>query len=344
MITEGKAKINVAPQKIVSKKMEVFYNPVMELNRTSSVLVLNALGRKGVQLGLPLEGSGIRGIRLLKELKKGIIKTISFNDYDSKAVKKIKENLKLNKLEKDKRVEIFKKDATLFLLESFGFDYIDIDPFGTPNPFLDAALKRIARDGILAATATDTAPLSGTYPEACMRKYWALPQLDETMHETGIRILIRKVQLIGAQYDKALTPLFSFSKDHYMRVYFLCEKGKERVDEMMTKHGMLGKAGPLWLGQLWDSQLARKMMKASPSEHASFFKTIAEESEIATLGFLSIPSLCAKLKIECPKEHLIVDAIRKKGYQCAKTHFKENSLRTTMKEEDVLNLIKKLNR
>ncbi|MBS3106715.1 tRNA (guanine(10)-N(2))-dimethyltransferase, partial [Candidatus Woesearchaeota archaeon] len=224
MITEGLAKINVVTRKIVSKKMDVFYNPVMELNRTSSVLLLNALDKKGMQIGLPLEGSGIRGMRFLKELKKGMIKSIAFNDYDPKAVKKIKENLKLNKLDKDKRIEVHQKDASLFLLESFGFDYIDIDPFGTPNPFLDAAVKRLARDGILAVTATDTAPLSGTYPEACLRKYWAFPVKSDIMHEVGLRILVRKIQLVGAQYDKAFAPIFSFSKEHYMRVYLRCEK------------------------------------------------------------------------------------------------------------------------
>ena len=37
------------------------------------------------------------------------------------------------------------------------FDYIDIDPFGSPNPFLAAAIGRITRNGIVAVTATDTA-------------------------------------------------------------------------------------------------------------------------------------------------------------------------------------------
>jgi len=342
MITEGLAKINVVTRKIVSKKMDVFYNPVMELNRTSSVLLLNALDKKGMQIGLPLEGSGIRGMRFLKELKKGMIKSIAFNDYDPKAVKKIKENLKLNKLDKDKRIEVHQKDASLFLLESFGFDYIDIDPFGTPNPFLDAAVKRLARDGILAVTATDTAPLSGTYPEACLRKYWAFPVKSDIMHEVGLRILVRKIQLVGAQYDKAFAPIFSFSKEHYMRVYLRCEKSKEKVDEILKKHGMLGNAGPLWLGSLWDSAIAKRIASASPRPWESFFQMIAEESEIPSRGFLYIPTLAAKLKVECPKETLIIDAVKKKGFPCAKTHFKENSLRTTMSEKELLKVLRQI--
>ena len=45
----------------------------------------------------------------------------------------------------------------LAILHSKGFDYIDLDPFGSPNIFLDSAVKRLGRNGILAVTATDTA-------------------------------------------------------------------------------------------------------------------------------------------------------------------------------------------
>src|SRR3989344_2036986 len=178
IIEEGLAKINIENKKIVSKNMEVFYNPIMSLNRDISVLLLNSLDKKNMQIADPLAASGIRGIRFLKELNKNKIRKIYINDIDKNAVKSIKENLKLT-----------------------GFDYIDIDPFGTPNPFLDAACKRLAREGIMAVTATDTSALAGTYPQACIRKYWAVPKKDAIMHETGLRILIRKIQLVGAQYE-----------------------------------------------------------------------------------------------------------------------------------------------
>ncbi|MBU0615686.1 MAG: hypothetical protein KJ601_06340 [Nanoarchaeota archaeon] len=42
---EGKAKLNVDIPKIVSKDMEIFYNPVMKFNRDMSVLILNSIGR-----------------------------------------------------------------------------------------------------------------------------------------------------------------------------------------------------------------------------------------------------------------------------------------------------------
>ena len=237
LIFEQSTKLEISEKSKISKELEVFYNPVMKLNRDVSVLLLNSVPDKNMQIALPLAGSGIRGIRFLKELKKNKIKNISFNDYSSLA--HIKKNLELNKLAKDKRIKLFDKDANLFMLESFGFDYIDIDPFGTPNPFLDNSLVRLSRGGILAVTATDTSALSGSHPTACLRKYWAKPMRNELMHEVGIRILIRKVQLIGAQNDKALTPIFSFSKDHYFRLFFRCEKGKQKLEKLFKEHKYL---------------------------------------------------------------------------------------------------------
>ncbi|MBW2992988.1 tRNA (guanine(10)-N(2))-dimethyltransferase, partial [Candidatus Woesearchaeota archaeon] len=207
LIQEGQAEIYIPKQKKISKKLPVFYNPVMELNRTISILVLKNVSNKNMQIGLPLAGTGIRGIRFLKELSKNKIKFIYFNDYSKKSVNLIKKNLKQNRLKS--KIRLFSKDANEFILENRGFDYIDIDPFGTPNPYLDSAVKALSRNSILAVTATDTAPLAGTYPTACKRKYWASPKLDSNKHETGLRILIRKCQLIAAQYEKALTPILS---------------------------------------------------------------------------------------------------------------------------------------
>ena len=62
---------------------------------------------------------------------------------------------------------------------------------------------------------------------------------NHMMHELGLRILIRKIQLQGAQFDKALIPLLAYHKDHYFRIYFRCIKGKEKCDEVLKQHRYL---------------------------------------------------------------------------------------------------------
>jgi len=151
---EGEAAF-FAPIGKISKDLPVFYNPVMKANRDISVLIAKLKLDTDSLVGLPLAGTGVRGLRLM--LESGM-KNVYFNDKNEKAVTVIKKNLKTNHLEADVKC----MDANDFILASKGFYYIDIDPFGSPNDFLDSAMKRLARGGILAVTATDTAPLCGT--------------------------------------------------------------------------------------------------------------------------------------------------------------------------------------
>lgn len=351
VITEGKARIKVEKPKVVSKDMEVFYNPIMKHNRDISVLLLNSIDINEIRVGLPLSGSGVRGVRFLLELSKKKIKEIWFNDYSSDAVKSIKKNLRLNKASvKDGRITIKNDDANLFLLNTCGFDYIDIDPFGSPNMFLDSAVKRISRNGILAVTATDTAALAGTYPKACKRKYWGTPIRDENMHETGLRILIKKCQLIGAQFDKALIPVFSYFKDHYFRVFFRCVKGKKEVDKVIKQHDFFNVAGPLWTGDLWDKKLVNFMNKnlkkgnflKEDKELSRFLGIIKDESKIGTVGFFDIHSIVKKEKLKViPRKEELISNIRKKGFKATETHFSGTGIRSDISYKELIRMIKK---
>ena len=316
---EGKALFEAASGKI-TKSMGVFYNPMMKTNRDMSVLLLNALGVKQ-KIALPLAASGIRGIRFLLEIKPK--PEVHFNDLSKEAVKKIKKNLTKNKIKSG--YELHNKDANLFLLESDGFSYIDIDPFGSPNPFLDSSIRRISRHGVLAVTATDTAPLCGTYPKACKRKYWSTPKRNGSMHETGIRILIRKVQLIGAQYEKALIPCFCFYKDHYFRLFFYAEKSKTKVDQLLKQHGMHDEAGPLWLGELWDKKLVSKMSKLDPEN--KFLQTIKQESKIKSIGIVQLGELGKQLKTNLPKREDLIAKLKKAGFKASVTHFTPEAIK-----------------
>ncbi len=341
IIKEGKAELVIPKIWKITKKLPVFYNPVMKFNRDISVLLVNCIDKKDMQIGLPLSGSGIRGIRFAKELHKGKIKSINFNDFSENAFKSIKKNLKLNNV-KGGKVVVCNKDANMFLLESHGFDYIDIDPFGSPNPFLNSSIVRLSRSGVLAITATDTAALTGTYANACKRKYWSVALKNELMHETGLRILIKKIQLVGSQFDKALIPIFSYSKEHYFRVFFRCEKGKKKVDEVIKQHGLFNNAGPMWLGKLWDVKLCSLMEKMNDAEeNKKILQVIKDESKIDVVGFYDVTRLAKKYKLKVlPKKEELIKMIKFAGFKAAETHFRENSIRTDISEKELVKILK----
>ena len=206
---------------------------------------------------------------------------------------------------------------------------------------LDSSINRLSRNGILAVTATDTSALCGTYPAACKRKYWAVPLRNELMHEIGLRILIRKVQLIGAQYEKALLPIFSYLKDHYMRVFFQVMKGKGDVDIIIKQHQCFQNAGPLWIGQLWDEKLVKKMIKNNKiQENDKLLKIIHDESTILTVGFYDTHSFVKKYKIkEIPRKMDLIKEIRKAGYKASETHFNPEAVKSDISNEKLLKLL-----
>ena len=341
IIQEGSARIKVPKTEKISSKMEVFYNPAMRINRDIAILFLKSIISSALDIALPLEATGIRGIRFLKEIPKKKINGIAFNDLKKEAVLLIKKNLRLNRLT-GKKIIVANKDANLFLQESSGFDYIDIDPFGSPNPFLDSAVKRLRSDGYLAITCTDTASLSGTYPNACLRKYWATPIRDTNMHETGIRILLRKVQLIGSQYHKALLPVFCYYHLHYFRAYFKCLNSKKATEGILAQHGMIGNAGPLWIGRLWDNLLVSSMVEKSSKETAGLLNLIKEESLVDTVGFFDIHELCSSYKISTiPKMEDILTTLVSLGYSASRTHFSPTGVRSNITKDELIEVIKK---
>ena len=374
IIQERSVKCKVEDEKKISKELDVFYNPIMRINRDISVELLKSIEKNDLQIADILAASGIRSIRFIKELPSKKINNILINDANDIAVKRIKENLKLNKIKLSNKIKIATKDANKALLDEKGFDYIEIDPFGSPNPFLDAAAKRLARSGILAITATDTSALSGTFENACKRKYWAKPLRNELMHEIGIRILIRKAQLIGAQYEKALIPIFSYSSMHYMRTFLLCNKSKNTVDEMLKLHRYLlycnncmkkiicrennAKccnqsmliSGPIWTGELYNKEIAEKTVKNILKHHE-----MKNDKEILTLiellkgdiennteiGFYDIHKITKKWKMhQIPSFEKIIDECSKLGYKTTRTHFNEHAIKSNIPIEELINIVK----
>jgi len=372
LMTEGKAKFYASKDEKgkISRELEVFYNPLMKFNRDVSILLLNDSGLKNIQLAEIMAGSGVRSIRFLLELKKGIVKKIFVNDFDEHFTKNFKKNLSANRLKVGKKIVICNDDANKMLLNFNGFDYIDIDPFGSPNPFLNSSIVRLSRGGIIGITATDTAPLSGANYATCVRSYWARPLHAGIMHETGLRILIRKVQMIGAQHDKALIPIYSYFKDYYFRIFFRCIKGKLEVDKLTRQHKyvlyctkcmaikisiynhlicddcneLMEYCGPMWVGRLFDYSLAEKMSRSNKDKSiAKFLEIIANESKLDNLGvvgFYNIHEICKHYKLDIPNFETLIPKIEEKGYKVSRTHFTPIGIRSDVMMKELVGIIR----
>ncbi|HIQ31476.1 MAG TPA: tRNA (guanine(10)-N(2))-dimethyltransferase, partial [Aquifex aeolicus] len=369
-VREGKALILVPelPEK-VSSSMTVFYNPKMRVNRDLAVLGLRYLrGELGEPLKVadPLAASGIRAIRFLKEVD-GVEK-VYVNDIKEEATALVGRNFRMNDIPEG-RYEVYTEEANSFLRKGwgFGFDYIDLDPFGSPVPFVESAALSMKRGGVLSLTATDTAPLSGTYPKTCLRRYGARPIRNEFKHEVGIRILIKKVIELSAQYDIAMVPLFAYSHLHYFKLFFRKDRGAKLTNSLMERMGYIlycfrclnrgtvrdvlkvrercsvcgakvSVGGPLWLGRLWDETFTDSLYEEAQrsdvvsKETVRILKLIKEESRIHAVGFYTLSKLSEKLGI--PQQPPVGEGVR--VFEGSRTHFEGDGFRTPLSHNEVI--------
>ncbi|MBU4246102.1 tRNA (guanine(10)-N(2))-dimethyltransferase [archaeon] len=377
-ITEGKARILAYTGRIqeISKKAAVFYNPKMKHNRDISVLALTVFqeelsaraqsqgakkesiksqkGENGIVVADCLSATGVRGIRYALEVPQ--IFEVIFSDLNPAAIKLIKKNVAENKI---KNATIEEEDAVITLARRKSkIDFIDIDPFGTPIQFLDSSARAISLHGMLAITATDTAPLSGTYPRAAYRKYGAKSMRCDMQHELGIRILIANIVRDCAKYDKGFTPVLSFSELHYFRVFGRVKRSKSAADISMRSIGYFifckkcgrrefmpdncrkecadcgektNYAGPLWNGRIFDSDFCAKVFeKSKPMNDAQLLKLLGviREESLIDAPWYELGTLASIFRVNPPRIDAFIEKLRKAGFRASRTHFSPTGVRT----------------
>jgi len=390
LIREGRVEIAVPkleafvtlPSDYAPSKAPVFYNPAMELNRDIAVLALQAYQKRlGEEIYVcePLAGCGLRGIRFAKEVDS--VKKVLLNDLNPKAAKLANFNVKLNRV--SKRVVVENDDANLILSTHAAprkrFSFIDLDPFGSPAPYMDSAVRALRNGGMIALTATDLAPLCGVHPKACIRKYGARPLRTEYCHELAVRILAASLARAAAKHDVGVKMVFAHSTDHYIRVYAVSQYGARKADETLQNLGYIvhcfncfhretvngfpqaaipnkcpecggsvETAGPLWTGKLVDKQFCELMITEASErrfkQHRRIMKllsTIREEAELPPTYYV-IDKMCGKLKLQIPPIQRIVAALKSRGFNAGKTHFNPRGVKSDASAKTVIETLKNL--
>lgn len=173
---------NVEGQIGIKLEVQKLYIRSRERQQTNCAFLI----KTGLTILEALSATGLRSIRYAKEVPG--IKTIIANDLSLKAVESIRENVKNNNVEH--LVVPNSSDAKTLMYTSISeekrFNVIDLDPYGSPTRFLDAAVQSICDGGLLLITATDMAVFSGSTPEACYVKYGSIPLKTKCCHEMVI--------------------------------------------------------------------------------------------------------------------------------------------------------------
>lgn len=345
----------------------VFYNPRMRLNRDSAVLALGSHRRslsRQVIACEPMCGTGIRGIRLVMEVDG--VEHVVLGDLNPLAVKLAKGNASINGV--SDRVTVRLMDANLLLSLHAGplhrFDYIDIDPYGSPAPFLDGAVRACRKEGLIGLTATDMAPLCGVNPRVCLRNYGGWPLRTAYSKEAALRLVVGALVTAAVRHEASVRPVFSYTADHYVRLYARFERGAKKADKCLREIGYIYHcfnclnrkavsnrvipssidceicgskmkiAGPMWLGELAERSFCDEMLNLSERSIMSsnrklmnIIRLVRDEIGFSP-GFYNVDKLCSKLKIPSAASSIFLSALMEAGFQTSETHIDKRGVKT----------------
>ncbi len=346
-------------------KIPAFYNPAAKLSRDVSLRIYSAyaiLVGADVTFADVLSGVGARGLRVAKECRK--IALVYLNDLNPTAVELARKAAELNGV--SDRCVFTTKDALVFLAEHSTpgkrFDIVDIDPFGSPLPYLPFALRAVKRGGLISLTATDTAVLCGVYPKVALRRYGGLSLRCEYGNEVGARLLLSAAAKQAMSINAGITPVFAHASRHYIRVYFTLENGALKADENLEKIGYINQcsgcghresgerlelcptcgakmlsAGPLWIGPLFSRSVleAALTLRSEPLKVEDKIFTIALDECDLPPTYYTVDELAELLKVATPSVKDVIGSLRARGFRAARTVFNPKGVRTDAPKREV---------
>ncbi|KAL2086869.1 hypothetical protein ACEWY4_017928 [Coilia grayii] len=186
-----------------------------------------------------LAASGLRSVRFALEVPG--LRSVTANDFSAKAAALIARNAQHNKVAH--LVQASQRDASMVMYEARGrnqrFDVIDLDPYGSPSPFLDAAVQAVSEGGLLCITCTDMAVMAGNSGETCYSKYGSVSIKAKSCHEIALRIILHSLDQRANVYQRYIEPLLSVSVDFYIRVFVRVRTGQAKVKNSASKQALV---------------------------------------------------------------------------------------------------------
>ncbi len=315
----------------------MFYNPVMAADRDLAIAFVRAW-RPGPDRELTgwevTAATGIRGLRLLTESER--FASFVFTEPNDDAFAALAPNARRH----PGAVAIH--DDGRHPPTGAPFDYVDIDPYGSPAPFVPAALAALRTGGVIGVTATDMLVLAGAQPAVAKRRYGAVPIRGRLGQESGLRILLMFLARAARSQGRSVRPLLSYVREHYVRTYVELVDAGSGDDPVGTIDpttwdgppvGARGPYGPLWLGSLFDASIVARLTTpgsaAQTREVDALIARLRGEAGIDGAFYYEPNSLAASLRLAAPPSlAALLGALAAEGYRAARTHVRPEGVRS----------------
>ncbi|KAL8955009.1 MAG: hypothetical protein Q9193_006963, partial [Seirophora villosa] len=186
-----------------------------------------------------LSATGLRAIRYAKEISQ--VTSVTANDLLPSATASIRINVEYNGLAEKVRPSTGDAKALMYEVATNHvrmrpYHVIDLDPYGTAAPFLDAAVQAVTDGGLLCVTCTDAGVYASVaWLEKTYSQYGGLPWKGPQCHEAGLRLILNAVATSAAPYGLAIEPLLSLNIDFYVRLFIRIKKSPAEVKCLASK-------------------------------------------------------------------------------------------------------------
>ena len=306
----------------------------MALDRDLGVAFVRALGRPLADGWEATAATGVRGLRLLREADG--FRSFVFTEASPRTFEVLRANI------------AGEPRATAFLADGSSapagapFDYVDVDPYGSPLPFLAAALAATRTGGVLAVTATDMPVLAGAQPSACRRRYGAEPVRGRLGPEGALRILLMVLAREARRGGRSALPLLAYGGGHLVRAHVELREGTGTPDPVGTiapqrwtgpPLGTAELVGPMWLGPVVDREIAPRLAVPGsaerPREAARLLRLLQDDAEPLPPFYYESNTLASRLALAAPPPLAeLLRALQAAGYHATRTHVRPEGIRT----------------
>jgi len=361
-VNEGKAEIFVPENKKISSEIP-FFNPLMKFNRDFSIGVAKALKVKKFLDGL--SACGALSIRMKKEI--GDIE-VHANELNKETIKFLERNKEHNNVD----IKIHNKDLNLLLNEENDFDFIDIDPFGSPVNFLSNVMLNARHNTIIGITATDLGTLCGRFNNACLRRYGTISMQNEFEKEFGLRNLISYAARTAGKYETGIEILFSYYFMHYFKVYFRIKRSRSYADKTLKNIGFILYCdkctnrkyisienfqdndyeifcdcknkfkilGPIWKDKFGNEDICDMLSKEVREKTELKILELVKEEQKICIPYYDIHKICKINKIQIKKTEDIIKKAEEMKIKSTKTHFDGKGLRFGENLKELIKILK----
>jgi tRNA (guanine26-N2/guanine27-N2)-dimethyltransferase len=217
-------------------------------------------------------------------------------------------------------------------------------------------------------------PLCGVNPKACLRKYGGKPMRIAYCHEIALRLLIGAAAKQAAIHEYAIKPIFSYYSDHYVRSYFLLERGAKKANNSLEKMGYIihcknclnrkvvrneinikGRCdncdeptligGPMWIEGFADPSFCDAILEASKKESywdnriPKIIEIIRNEAFFSPT-FYNLDKISSQLGVASLSTDYVIDKLNEEGYSSVRTHFDPRGIKTEASIFEIRNLLK----